>query len=131
MSRKIKKNKQKNISTLRGGESYPVFCVKYLNTSNIKNCKDFKLLRDLPIRLHKLSELGWKKINNSQRHGFGMEKIPVDQIKPNLPSCITPEVKDLFAFRASGDNRVFVGIRTDNVFHILFIETSFGNIYEH
>lgn len=81
-------------------------------------------------RLNKLSELGWKGINTSHRHSYGMEKITQDMIKPQLPGVITPEVQ-LFAFRASGNNLPFVGFREGKVFHILYIETSFGDIYDH
>ncbi len=83
------------------------------------------------MRLKKLSELGWKEIRQSDRHSFGMEKISIDNIRPKLPSCITPEVKHLHAFRATGNNLPFVGITVQNVFRILFIETKFGDIYKH
>lgn len=81
-------------------------------------------------RLCKLSELGWSGINISHRHSFGMEKLTQDMIKPQLPPIITPEVQ-LFAFRAAGNNLPFVGFREGKIFHIIFIETSFGDIYNH
>lgn len=112
-------------------EDYPIFCFKYLSDASLKNCKNPDFFIEFLKRLKKLSELGWKEIRKSPRHGFGMEKIPVKKIKPQLPSCITPDVTDLHAFRATGNNLPFVGIEIQNTFRILFIETQFGDIYKH
>ena len=92
----------------------------------------FKYLIDFLIRLQKLSELGWKEIRVSGRHEFGIEKITRDQIKPKdrLPKFITPEV-ELDVFRANGDNRPFVGKQDGKIFYIFFIETNFGDVYDH
>lgn len=108
---------------------YPVFCFKHLKT----NCsgKDYKFYFDFIERLSKISSLSWKEINLTHKHGFGTEKMPVGKIKPTLPPFVTPDVKDLIVFRANGDNRPFLGIRNENVFHIIFIEESFGDVYDH
>ena len=112
-------------------EDYPVFCFKYLSEKSIKGCTDYSFYFDFLMRLKKLSTLGWNEIRKSPVHSFGMEPIPVGKIKPNLPACITPEIKKLHVFRASGNNLPFVGIQVQNVFRILFIETQFGDIYNH
>lgn len=112
-------------------EDYPVFCFKYLSDVSIKDCKKSEFFIEFLLRLKKLSELGWKEIRTSQRHGFGMEKIPVENIHPKLPSCITPEVKHLHVFRATGSNLPFVGLEMQKVFRVFFIETNFGDIYNH
>lgn len=109
---------------------YPLFSFRYLQDVSLKDCNDHKFLLDFVFRLKKLSELGWKQIATSHRHGFGMEKIDRDSIKPSIPSIVTPEVP-LFAFRAAGNNLPFVGFRDDKIFHVLFVETSFGDIYHH
>ncbi len=110
---------------------YPIFCFKYLQTSSIKSCNDYKFFLDFIFRLQKLGELGWKEINKSARHSFGTEKIPVSSIKPDLPGIITEDVDELIVFRANGSNLPFLGIRKPGVFHIIFIETKFGDIYNH
>lgn len=107
---------------------YPIFCFKYLQTSK---CKDHKCYSDLIIRLQKLSTLGWKQIEKSPRHSFGTEPIPRKRIKPKLPNFITPDVRSLTVFRSAGNNKVFIGMRSDNIFHIIFIEENFGDIYDH
>lgn len=109
---------------------YPLFCFKYLQSRSFVDCKDGSFFSDFLKRLKDLSDLGWKQISVSHRHAYGMEKLTQEIIKPQLPGIITPDVP-LFAFRAVGNNLPFVGFREGNIFHILFIETSFGDIYDH
>lgn len=120
---KIKISAQNNV-----GLDYPVFCFKHLQTTPDK---DFKFYADFVERLKKLCNLPWKIIDISHRHGFGTEKIPIAQIKPDLPVFVTPDVKDLTVFRANGDNRPFLGLRKNNIFHIIFLEEVFNGIYDH
>jgi len=114
-------------------DSYPVFCFKYL--MNEPKCDPGSkpgFYAEFVARLKKLGNLGWNAINISDRHSYGYEKIPIEHIKQtNLPSIITPEIKDLVVFRATGDKRVFLGIRNGDVFHIVLIEEDFGDVYEH
>lgn len=109
---------------------YPLFSFRYLQHTSYTECKDLTFFPNFMKRLGKLSELGWKGINTSQRHSFGMEKLPQEIIKPQMPSIVTPEVQ-LFAFRATGNNLPFIGFREGKIFHILYIETTFGDIYNH
>lgn len=97
----------------------------------MKSKKDFKFYVDFIQRLKILCNISWNEINISPRHGLGTEKILVKQIKPSLPRFATPDVNDLTVFRASGDNRAFLGLRKGNVFHIVFIEEWFGDVYDH
>lgn len=110
---------------------YPIFCFKHLKDISFKDCKDVSFFINYLNRLQKLSELGWTEINKSDRHGFGMEKIPRTEIKPALPSFITPEVTSLHVLRATGKKNPFVGLQNNKVFHVFFIEANFGDIYDH
>ena len=112
-------------------EDYPLFCFKYLSDVSIKDYKKGDFFFEFLMRLQKLSELGWKEIRQSPRHAYGMEKIPVGKIKPQLPKCVTPDVKHLHVFRATGSNLPFVGLQIQKKFSIYFIETNFGDIYDH
>lgn len=109
---------------------YPVFCFKYLQWGNIQK-EDFRLLKDFIARAQKLESLGWNEIYTSSRHSYGMEQISVRMIKPQLPSFISPDVKNLIAFRYTGNNLPFLALRNDNILHVIFIETRFGDIYDH
>lgn len=128
--RKLKVEKTEEYIAKRTQEV--LFSFKHLQTSvSYKNTKDSKFFVDFLERLKKLSELGWEEIRKSQRHSFGMEKIPVKSISPQCPAFITPDVKELEVFRATGSNKVFVGIQQENIFHVIFIEANFGDVYTH
>lgn len=71
---------------------YPLFSFKYLQEHSIKKCDNSKFFFDYLMRMKKLSDLGWKAIEIDNRHGFGMEKIPRKEIKPDIPQFVTPEV---------------------------------------
>jgi len=107
---------------------YPIFCFRHLD---FKPGKDARFYLEFVGRLNKISNLTWLNIKNEKKHGYGTEKIPIDIIKKQRPSFLTPDVKHLLVFRATGDNRPFLGIRKNAVFHILFIEEKFGDIYDH
>lgn len=106
------------------------FSFKYLQPCSYPDCKDAGFFVQFIQRLGKLSQLGWNEIAKADRHGFGMEKIPNSTIKPQLPDTITDDVT-LLVFKATGDNKPFVGFRDGNIFHIVFIETKFGDVYSH
>lgn len=111
---------------------YPLFCFKHLQLNiSIKDCDNNDLFKSLIERLYKLSNLGWDQINKSDRHSYGWEKISLNSIKPQLPSIITPDIKFLYALRYTGNNLPFLGIRSGNIFHIIFIESKFDDIYKH
>lgn len=109
---------------------FPLFSFRHLQEVSFTDCKSYSFFVNFLIRLRKLSQLGWKMIDQSSRHGFGLEKIPQGILRHRLPQEITPEVP-IFAFRATGDNHPFVGFREGKIFHIIFIESQFGEVYQH
>ncbi len=122
----------KTISSKKLDEyNYPIFCFKHLSDVSFKDCKDVKFFKSYLSRLKGLSELGWSEIEKSDKHQYGIEKLPKESIKHSLPSFVTPEVTKVDVFRATGDNKPFVGLRNGNVFQVFFIESSFGDIYDH
>jgi hypothetical protein len=133
MGKPKKKHIQQNKITENAHPSYPKFCFKYLMNEPKTDPKSKPgFYAEFVCRLKKLSSLGWNGIDHSDRHGLGYEKIPIKDIKTkNLPSVITPDMDDLTVFRATGDKRVFLGIRHDNVFHVILIEENFGDVYNH
>lgn len=124
---------EKNIKkSLLENYNYPIFCFKYLSDRSYKDCNNVKFFKSYLNRLQRLSELGWVEIRKSDKHQYGLEKIPIINIKPATPSIITPEVTSLDVFRATGDKHPFVGhLNKDNIFQVFFIEATFGDIYDH
>jgi len=107
---------------------YPVFCFRHIQSTP---GKDHRFYTEFIVRLQKISQLTWNQVITTQRHGFGTKKLPVGQIKVRLPDFVTPDVTHLTVFRANGDNRPFLGLRNGSIFHIIFLEERFGDIYDH
>lgn len=112
-----------------GQKQYISFSFELLHDASYSDCTEHSFFIHFLQRLKKLCTLDWNEINKSDRHGFGYEKIPIDQIKKNI--SIAKDIDYLFSFRATGDNHVFSGFREGNVFKVVFIESKFGDIYNH
>ena len=112
--------------------NYPLFSFRYFNDVSLRDCVNPQFFISFLNRLKKLSVLGWEEIRQSNRHSYGMEPIPQNQVKHNglLPSFVTREV-ELHVFRAVGDNRVMVGLQEGKLFHVFFVEAKFGEIFSH
>lgn len=112
--------------------NYPLFSFKYLKDRTHRDCNESVFFIRFLERLNKLSSLGWREIEKSDRHSFGTEKIGISEVKPDveLPKVFENQ-KDFTVFRATGDNHVFAGIREFNTFHIFYIESEFGALYDH
>ena len=84
-------------------------------------------------RLQKLCCLGWTEIAKSQRHAFGFETIKVSALNKRARNRMNqyPDITKLYCFRATGDNHVFLGYRTEGIFNVLFIEYAFNDVYQH
>lgn len=113
-------------------ERYPLFSFRYLQDDSIRKCADKGFLFQFLTRLRKLSELGWAEIAKSHRHSFGFEYLPLVEFRPAVGAgIVTEDVSKLAVFRATGDNRIFAGVRAGDVFHVIFVETRFGDICPH
>ncbi len=109
---------------------YPLFSYKHLQNVSFGKQKDASFFHEFIHRLHQYSNLGWQEMQTSGRHSFGFEYLPQNVMKPQLPSVVTPEV-NLMVLRSANDNRALVGFREWNIFHIIFIEANFNDIYNH
>lgn len=109
---------------------YPLFSFKHLQKVSFDSDVKAKFFQDFLLRLRKYSDLGWKQIAIEKRHGYGWEFMPQNKMKKTLPTAITPEVQ-LMVLRSANDNRAMVGFREWNIFHVIFIEAKFNDIYEH
>lgn len=112
--------------------NYPLFSFKYIEDKTHKDCNESSFFIKFIERLNKLSTLGWREIEKSDRHSFGTEKVKISEIKPQveLPEQFNKHTH-FIVFRATGDNHVFAGIREANTFHIFYIESEFGKLYDH
>lgn len=79
--------------------------------------------------LQKLSSSTWKDLKLAPRHGQGTELIPKDQIRASIPAQFQDEPR-FMVFRYHG-KLPMAGVRVRDVYHILWIEPSFGQLYAH
>ena len=98
---------------------------------SVKKC-DNKVFRKFIVRLRMLSEMTWKQINSSDRHSYGWELIPKESLKPqkSIPVALS-DVSKFHVFRYDSDNHPFVSVIKGNTIYPLFIEATFGDIYNH
>lgn len=114
-------------------ENTPSFSHKYIDQGIccIKNCThaQFKSLAD---KLRILCNLEWNVIDSSSRTTNGYEKMPRHQLKTQIPGAV-PATAQIYVFRfGMGDHSGrLAGYRSGNCFHILFVESTFGDLYDH
>lgn len=99
--------------------------------SYVKAIRDGEFFVKYLERLKKLGNLDWNTINISGRHSFGMEKMKVSNLTASAQQLVPAGIDSLIVLRATGDNHAFLGNRTENVFHVVFIEYQFGDVYKH
>lgn len=109
---------------------YPLFSFKHLQKVSFDGDVKTKFFQDFLLRLKKYSDLGWKQMATDKQHGYGWEYLPQNKMKNKLPAAVTPEVR-LMILRSANDNRAMVGFREWNIYHVIFIEAIFNDIYEH
>lgn len=122
-------NVEEPIENKVGKRQYVSFGFDMLHDVSYTECKKPDFFIHFLQRMRNLCRLDWNEINKSPRHSFGYEKIPIKIIKKDIH--ITKDVDYLFAFRATGDKHVFLGFREGNIFKVVFIESEFGDIYNH
>lgn len=110
-------------------ESPPVFSLRYLQRNYCVADCDQKDRAAFAMKLKEMSSLTWKALQLAPRHGMGKENIPVTSIKAPKPALITPDVKNVWAFRFSG-KAPMVGLRRGAVFYVLWIDRAF-KLYDH
>ena len=104
----------------------PKFCLAHLRELDHLSPE---LKADFADALYRRSRITWLEIKQSNRHKLGTELIPVGQIKPSMPPRFG-DLKQVTVFRYSG-LRSMIGHRVNDVFHVLWIERNFGDVYDH
>jgi hypothetical protein len=79
--------------------------------------------------LQKLASSTWKELLQAPRHGQGFEYVPAAQIKAPIPPHFQGESRFMM-FRYHG-KLPMGGIRIRDVYHVLWIERAFGELYHH
>lgn len=100
-----------------------------MNGYDIQSLGDKDKQAQLALALHRCAQLRWADIHQAGRHGAGTEWIPKGQILAPVPPKFSDQEK-FMAFRYAG-NLPMLGVRANEVFHLLWIERQFGEVYSH
>jgi hypothetical protein len=107
----------------------PKFCLHYLARDFDVSALTTAQQAALAKTLQKLSGFRWRELIMGPRHSHGMEHMPISQIRVSLPPKFQDRDK-VTVFRYDG-NLPMAGVRVRDVFHLLWIEPSFGKLYDH
>lgn len=134
---KIKKTSAllgKNINVSNNQAQYteikhPVFCLKYLNKAyHLDKCIDKEKVA-LINKICLLSQMTWKEMYMSPRHGLGLEQISQNSIKgAGIPTHLSKD-ETMYAIRFHGI-KPMVGYIKNPVFHIVYLDRDF-TLYNH
>jgi hypothetical protein len=84
--------------------------------------------RSFLVKWEKRAKITWTELQSHDKHGLGTEKLPSRMIKPAVPEELAQDRYTVF--RHEG-NLPFVGFRAGDVFHVLWIETRYNELYKH
>lgn len=127
-----KKGREGKILSTVGIENFehPLFCFRFIHKDfSLDQCSKEHRISFIE-KLMKLSQVNWQDLIKCHRHGLGFEKMPMNKLKARLPASISAEFEELLAFRYHG-KRPFLGYRNRFIFHVIFIEREFGELYDH
>ena len=110
-------------------EETPKFCLHHLHEGFDVQALGQDGQAALAKTLQKLSASRWKELVTLPRHGQGTEFVPAAQIKAPIPAKFRSESR-FMVFRYHG-LLPMAGTRVRDVYHILWIEREFNDLYNH
>jgi hypothetical protein len=108
----------------------PLFSLRYLDrrTYSLAACQQREKAA-FADTLDRLSQLPWRELRLSPRHGLGYEQIPRHAIRAPIPAHVTEDVQRFIAFRFFGQAPM-VGYRVQAIFYLLWLDRTF-TLYDH
>lgn len=108
---------------------HPKFCLRFLQRGFDVTNLDRDRRADLALTLQQRSSMTWTQLHQAGRHGQGYELIPRQRLSAPIPAAF--EDRDRFhVFRYSG-KLPMAGVWSGDVFHIVWIEAQFNDLYDH
>lgn len=107
----------------------PKFCLHHVCDGFDVHALDQACQAAFARTLQKLGGSKWKDLKLAPRHGQGFEFIPANQIKARVPDSFVDEPR-FMVFRYHG-RLPMGGVRIRDVYHVLWIERTFGELYDH
>lgn len=107
----------------------PKFCLNHLQSGWGVTELSVSQRADFAMALEKRRSMTWQQLYEANHHGLGYEYVYAHQIKPSIPRAFQDN-KKFIVFRYSG-LLPMVGVRTEDLFQIVWIEKAFNELYDH
>jgi hypothetical protein len=108
---------------------HPKFCFRFLQRGFDITKLPRDLRADLAITLQQRSSMTWTQLHQAGRHGQGYEQVSRLSVRAPVPAVFADRDK-FHVFRYSG-KLPMAGVRAGDVFHVVWIEAAFGELYDH
>ncbi|MCA9834194.1 MAG: hypothetical protein KC435_09625 [Thermomicrobiales bacterium] len=107
---------------------HPVLCLRHVQRGwGVGELTDAQC-REFLVKWEKRAKLTWKQLVQHPRHGLGSELLPSSKFNPSPPQELARD--RYMVFRHEG-NLPFTGFRTGDAFHVLWIEKTYNELYDH
>lgn len=110
-------------------KEYPIFSFHFIDSKHCITKCDKAEKSSFVIKLKKISQLTWEELIKAPKHGLGCEPISISSIKVPIPKIITPDTKQVYAFRYYG-KKAMIGHRIENKYYIIWFDSNFS-VYTH
>jgi hypothetical protein len=107
----------------------PKFCLRFLVPGFDVHASSAEKQAAFARTLQKLASFRWMDLKLAPRHAHGSELLPAREFKATIPPRFQAEPK-FMVFRYHG-NLPMAGVRVDDVYHVLWIEPEFNQLYDH
>jgi hypothetical protein len=110
-------------------KSTPRFCLRHLVNGFGVSALETSGRAAFAVALEKRAQMTWQEIKQAPKHGLGTEMIPAAQIKASIPTQFSDSER-FMVFRYDG-KLPMGGVRAGDTFHVLWLEPTFGALYNH
>lgn len=108
---------------------HPKFCLRFLQRGFDVENLDRDQRAEFAVTLQQRASMTWSQLHQAARHGQGYELIPRQRLRAPVPAVFADRDK-FHVFRYSG-RLPMAGVRANDVFHIVWIEARFNELYDH
>jgi len=107
----------------------PVFCLHHLQKDFDVSSLSKEQQADFALSLEMRAKMTWQDIIQSGRHKLGREQLPSTAIRARIPTAF--QDADKFMVLRYNGKVPMVGVRANEVFHVIWIAKNFNELYDH
>lgn len=107
---------------------HPVLCLRHTrNGYGVAELSE-QQRSELLLKWAKRTQFTWTELGTQPKHGLGFEYMPAGQIKKAAPEALAQQK---YMILRHHQNLPMVGFKVNDTFHVLWIEASYGDVYDH